>query len=479
MIEWMQTHRKWLVITIWVATIAFIGAGFVGWGQFQFGKSQSAVAKVGDTEVTIQDWQEAYNNLFQEVNQQLGGKLDEATAEKMGLKVQALQRAVDLATLRQYAKDLGLVVTNEDVAKKVLSTFGNEKTYKQYLRNIGEKPANFEEKLRKMILVEKLLDYLHLKPTKTHVLAIASALYNSDKMSVKVLNRDDIKVSLNEDEVKAYWEKHKNDFLTPEKYKIAYAAIPLKAEVSEDELREYYAQNMNDYKNEKGEILPFEEAKEQVKTDLIAKKLKKEAVITYKKLKNNELDDYKLVSVEKHNKIIPAEKMDDLIKNGYLKPFVYNNQYVTAKLVEEIKPQPMPYAQAKPKVTEILLQKKTTEALVKKAEEELKNFQGKDLGFVTKYDVNKIPELSPLYAEKFLFDVFTSQKPKGYVLIPENNPKYAVLYDITAQKLLEKEKYEKNKQSVYMLSEAMLNSELLNDLINSLKEKYKVVSYVK
>jgi peptidyl-prolyl cis-trans isomerase D len=236
---------------------------------------------------------------------------------------------------------------------------------------------------------------------------------------------------------------------------------------------------MNDYKNEKGEILPFEEAKEQVKTDLIAKKLKKEAVITYKKLKNNELDDYKLVSVEKHNKIIPAEKMDDLIKNGYLKPFVYNNQYVTAKLVEEIKPQPMPYAQAKPKVTEILLQKKTTEALVKKAQEELKNFQGKDLGFVTKYDVNKIPELSPLYAEKFLFDVFTSQKPKGYVLIPENNPKYAVLYDITAQKLLEKEKYEKNKQSVYMLSEAMLNSELLNDLINSLKEKYKVVSYVK
>jgi len=479
MIEWMQTHRKWLVITIWIATIAFIGAGFVGWGQFQFGKSQSAVAKVGDTEVTIQDWQEAYNNLFQEVNQQLGGKLDEATAEKMGLKVQALQRAIDLATLRQYAKDLGLVVTNEDVAKKVLSTFGDEKTYKQYLRNIGEKPATFEEKLKKMILVEKLLDYLHLKPTKTNILAIASALYNSDKMSVKVLKRDEIKVSLNEDEVKAYWEKHKSEFLTPEKYKIAYVAIPLKANVSEEELREYYAQNTQEYKNDKGEILPFEKAKDKVKADVIAKKLKKEAIITYKKLKNNELNDYKLVNVEKINKIIPEEKMNDLIQNGYLKPFVYNNQYITAKLVEEIKPQPMPYTQARAKVMNILLQEKTTKELIKKAQNELKNFQGKDLGYVTKYDVNKIPELSPLYAEKFLFDVFTSQNPKGYVLIPQNNPKYAVLYNISAQKLLEKEQYEKNKQSVYMLSEAMLNSELLNDLIDSLKEKYKVVSYVK
>jgi peptidyl-prolyl cis-trans isomerase D len=330
-----------------------------------------------------------------------------------------------------------------------------------------------------MILVEKLLDYLHLKPTKTNILAIASALYNSDKMSVKVLKRDEIKVSLDEDEVKAYWEKHKSEFLTPEKYKIAYVAIPLKANVSEEELREYYAQNTQEYKNDKGEILPFEKAKDKVKADVIAKKLKKEAIITYKKLKNNELNDYKLVNVEKINKIIPEEKMNDLIQNGYLKPFVYNNQYITAKLVEEIKPQPMPYTQARAKVMNILLQEKTTKELIKKAQNELKNFQGKDLGYVTKYDVNKIPELSPLYAEKFLFDVFTSQNPKGYVLIPQNNPKYAVLYNISAQKLLEKEQYEKNKQSVYMLSEAMLNSELLNDLIDSLKEKYKVVSYVK
>ncbi len=32
MITWMQRHKKWLVITIWISTIAFVGAGFVGWG---------------------------------------------------------------------------------------------------------------------------------------------------------------------------------------------------------------------------------------------------------------------------------------------------------------------------------------------------------------------------------------------------------------------------------------------------------------
>jgi peptidyl-prolyl cis-trans isomerase D len=65
------------------------------------------------------------------------------------------------------------------------------------------------------------------------------------------------------------------------------------------------------------------------------------------------------------------------------------------------------------------------------------------------------------------------------VLLPQNDPKYAVLYNISAQKLLDEKKYEKNKQNVYLLTEAMLNSELLNDLINELLQKYKVVRYVK
>ena len=49
MITWMQKHKKYLVITIWISTIAFVGAGFVGWGAYDFNKSRAtSVAKVGD-----------------------------------------------------------------------------------------------------------------------------------------------------------------------------------------------------------------------------------------------------------------------------------------------------------------------------------------------------------------------------------------------------------------------------------------------
>ncbi|WP_416829360.1 SurA N-terminal domain-containing protein, partial [Helicobacter ganmani] len=47
MIGWMQKHKKYLIITIWISTIAFVGAGFVGWGSYSFSSTSNAVAVVG------------------------------------------------------------------------------------------------------------------------------------------------------------------------------------------------------------------------------------------------------------------------------------------------------------------------------------------------------------------------------------------------------------------------------------------------
>ena len=56
----MQRHKKWLVITIWISTIAFVGAGFVGWGSYEYGKQGGVVAVVGDREVSVEEYQQEY-----------------------------------------------------------------------------------------------------------------------------------------------------------------------------------------------------------------------------------------------------------------------------------------------------------------------------------------------------------------------------------------------------------------------------------
>ena len=52
MIDWMQKHKKWLIITIWISTIAFIAAGMVGWGSYSFNLDQGVVARVGDIKIS-------------------------------------------------------------------------------------------------------------------------------------------------------------------------------------------------------------------------------------------------------------------------------------------------------------------------------------------------------------------------------------------------------------------------------------------
>ena len=54
----MQRHKKYLIVTIWISTIAFIGAGFVGWGQYSYGDKSSGTKglgyRMGETEKYIE-----------------------------------------------------------------------------------------------------------------------------------------------------------------------------------------------------------------------------------------------------------------------------------------------------------------------------------------------------------------------------------------------------------------------------------------
>ena len=86
MISFMQKHKKYLVITIWVSTIAFVGAGFVGWGSYDFSSTSNAVAVVGESKVSINEMQREYSRLYGIYNQLVGGTLDEEQAKKMGIE---------------------------------------------------------------------------------------------------------------------------------------------------------------------------------------------------------------------------------------------------------------------------------------------------------------------------------------------------------------------------------------------------------
>ncbi|HOI84378.1 MAG TPA: SurA N-terminal domain-containing protein, partial [Campylobacterales bacterium] len=147
MITWMQKHRKYLVITIWISTIAFVGAGFVGWGSYDFGSMGGKVAKVGKIEITKEDLSSTYGNIYNYYSKMTGGKLDEQTAKTLKLESLAVQTLINQALLQNFANELEITVSDEEVAAKIASMEPFQKnghfdkeSYIMALKNVGIKP---------------------------------------------------------------------------------------------------------------------------------------------------------------------------------------------------------------------------------------------------------------------------------------------------------------------------------------------------
>lgn len=159
MITWMQRHKKWLIITIWISTIAFVGAGFVGWGSYDYGKSDGTIAVVGDKEIPLTDLQNEYSTLYSQYQQMLGGNFNQELAKQFGLEKAALDRIIQKYLILNYAEDLNLVTTDVEVAQelvKINAFFKDGKfdsnTYKSVLKQNRRNATNFEAQLKKTFL---------------------------------------------------------------------------------------------------------------------------------------------------------------------------------------------------------------------------------------------------------------------------------------------------------------------------------------
>jgi peptidyl-prolyl cis-trans isomerase D len=474
----MQHHKKWLIVTIWIATIAFVGAGFVGWGAYSYGKKQDEIARVKDTSIKVKDVQEIYQQLFSALNKTLNGKLDEATAKKFGLEKEAFKEALKRAMLLQFAKDNGLYITDEDLAKYIveIELFQkngkfDRKTYEQVLKNIRQTPKEFEENMKKQLLIEKISNALNLKSTITLQDTIASLFLMQDDVFIQKLYPPEIKVT--DDEIFKYWQKHKESYKSPLSYNIGYFYVPLQANVDDKEMMNYYEEHKINYTDKDGKILSFEKAKQKVKKDLMAKKTKKEAILTMKKLKNNQLQFKMANNLNIQNDILSIQNMDKLISNKFLKPTLTQKGWLIAKLFKTNQPKTLPFEKAKKFAKNELIKQKRIDTLTTMAKNKLNSFKGTHIGFIGKDDVLKLQDMSVDDATSFITSLFETNKTTSFVLLPEHNPKYVVLFKIKEQKLLDKDKYQKYKQMMKSYADKLKTDELNKNLLKKLKTIYQ------
>lgn len=440
MITWMQHHRKYLVVTIWISTIAFIGAGFVGWGQYNYGGKASAVAEVGDISITTEEFQRAYSNLFNQYNQVFQGRLDEKQAQQFGLQRQALQNLVSQALILNLAKSYKITVSDEELFNMIKNqksftkagSFDKE-VYAAVLSQNHLTIKEYEEAMRKELLIQKTL-YLFTPAARTlESDAIASAMGVADKIEYKLLTPNSVSIASDESGIKAYWEKHQNEFTKEASYNLSIIHMGSQA-TQNDALRRYI-----DFK--KGTLDPSVNVSK--------------------------------ATVSAQNNLFTPEVFKEVTalttQKPFLKPRKVGDEFVIIKLDGFNPAASKTYEEAKAEANAGYINEMKKSKLQELAQNSYKTFNGTVSDFKTRAQSTTLSGLSSAEATEFADKLFASKQKQGFLTLKTGN---VILYNVLEQKLL-KDTTVAEENNAMKLKGNLLNQKLMK----MLESKYPVKIY--
>lgn len=505
----MQKHRKWLVVTIWISTIAFVGAGGIWAVNGNISFSGDSVARVGDIKISNGQYQRLYGNIYNEYMQNLQGNFDEAKAKELGLPAQTLQRLVARAQLLSFAKDLGLQVRDDEILQHLQENTNfqadgvfDKATYTDLLTKNGWRIDEYERELSDDILINKLLDALNSSIPKASALEALSfelPLSIQDKLELKVLAKPS--VNLSEEQIKQYWESNKDKWQKESLYNIEFIKFPTseqtitQEEIDEEANEEYKRMLKGEEQN--NELL--DSIKQELTKTLPRQKALRAANRAYTPFSDGEINGSAIQSHLKINVVLEnsnvvsketdigndiklnsesIEALKSATNGQVLKPIEQSYGFVLLKLQDKTKPTPKEFDEAKNEAKAELMHQKQEEALKQEGQKQLENFKGIDVGFyslsmdsISQNQVQSLqqagftPEQLNLLPE-VLTEIFSTQQKNGFI----NMGEFGVLYRVLEQRM----DTTKNPQFADRVGTEYFNQELFGSILESyINEKYK------
>jgi peptidyl-prolyl cis-trans isomerase D len=243
-------------------TIIIIALVFIFWGVGGYNGSRNFVAQVNDESIPYEDLQKTYERLSNQYRDQFGGNLPKGLLENLDLEGQALEQLIQRALLRQGAREMGITVSDLEIQQSVeeMEAFRsdgifNVDQYQNILSSSGMTPTSFEDTMRTDLLAGKVIEHLS-RFAKVTPLEITEQ-FNFDNEEIKIeyvsFSSADFKEKgeADDEQLQAYYEENKGNYLTEPQVKLLFLAFPHETEekpaISDEELESYYRKNFNRY----------------------------------------------------------------------------------------------------------------------------------------------------------------------------------------------------------------------------------------
>ncbi|HGW6091778.1 TPA: peptidylprolyl isomerase [Serratia marcescens] len=320
--------------------LALIILSFVltGVGNYLIGGSGDYAAKVNGQTIERAQLEQAFQSERSRMQQQLGDQFS-ALAGNEGymqqMRRQVLSQLIDNMLLDQYAKKLGLAVSDDQIKDAIRKApyfqtngqFDNAK-YLDLIGRMGYTADNFAQSMRQQLVNQQLIQAFgesgFVLPSESQAMAALVLQERDVRLATIDLKALQAKQSAGDDELKAYYDQNKNSFIAPEQVKVSYipldaASMQDKVKVSEEDISAYYDQHKSSYGQPERKNYSVIQLKTEAEANAVLDELKKGA-------------DFATLAKEKSTDIISRRTGGEL---GWLEPETTADELKQANLTEK------------------------------------------------------------------------------------------------------------------------------------------------
>jgi peptidyl-prolyl cis-trans isomerase D len=247
----------------WIAwfIVGLISIPFALWGvnSYLTGASDVVVAEVNGKEITQARLQQSLQQYRDQMRNVLGEQFDPAMFEGPAVKRNILDGLIEQQLLREANVSLGQTISDANVSEMIRNTpafqrdgqFDSE-YYAMVLARVGFSPAMYEAQLRTDLLAQELSNNIERSAfVSTHSVNRLLALENQQReIAYGVVPVQDYltQVSIDDADVKAYYEANQSIYTAPEQIKLNYIELDLDTiaaavEINDTDLKQFYADN--------------------------------------------------------------------------------------------------------------------------------------------------------------------------------------------------------------------------------------------
>jgi peptidyl-prolyl cis-trans isomerase D len=247
------------VMTLLVVSFAIWGIGdiFRGFGR-------STLAKVGGTEIGIEQFRQIYNDRLHQFSRQVGRPISSEQARALGLDRQILGQLLAESALDERARQLRLNLSDQEIARQIMSDPNfrdpsgqfDRLRFEQLIRSAGFTEPRYTAEQKRTSLRRQLVDSVSGDVAVPKALLEAVNKYENELRSIEYVTLNSSAAgeipAPTPEELAKYYDAHKGLFRAPEYRNVVLLSITpadlaKKIEVSDEDAKHAYDSQRGKY----------------------------------------------------------------------------------------------------------------------------------------------------------------------------------------------------------------------------------------